>query len=132
MKPIYHCRRCGFVSTRHSEYHPPSLSGKEICKECAIARRYEIEDALEELTQVARERMCAATEDMIGLRPAECDWMTEEEHARMQALQLEYISVAETTEEIRARVARKRAARREAMHGTSGSSAIGVDGADPE
>ena len=49
------------------------------------------------------------------LYPCETDWMTPEEMARYQALQLRLVELADTTAEIKARVAAKRAARRKAM-----------------
>jgi hypothetical protein len=71
----------------------------------------EINDAIEALTSPARERRLAASLDMRGLCPADCYWQTEEEQQALDRLQLELIRVQPTTEQIRERVAQKRAAR---------------------
>lgn len=54
-----------------------------------------------------------------GLRTADTDWMTESELNRLNVLQVARVRCQETTAEIRARVAAKRAARVAAMEKSS-------------
>lgn len=67
---------------------------------------------IDAITETARQRREQATDESIkALRPSEVEWMTSGELAELDRLQLERIRLEPTTQEIRARVAAKRAAR---------------------
>ena len=80
-----------------------------------MATETEIRDAIDAVLAPARGRRLAAGPDIRGLRPADTDWLTVEEACALDRLQLEMIRVQPTTEQIRARVAQKRAARLAAL-----------------
>lgn len=71
--------------------------------------RAHLEREIDSLVAVGRARMPAQGNP---LYPCETDWLSPEELATLQALQLRLTLLQDTTAEIRARVAAKRAARR--------------------
>jgi hypothetical protein len=50
-----------------------------------------------------------------GLRPCAADWMTDDERQQLTLLKAEWVKAQPTTEELKRRVAEKRAARRKAQ-----------------
>lgn len=79
-------------------------------------RMARIDLLIDVLTWRATRRQAACRDESIrGLRPAGTDWMTESELNRLGALQVARVRCQETTAEIQARVAAKRAARVAAM-----------------
>ncbi len=70
---------------------------------------------LDQLASVARLRMTHADPAIRGLRPAETEWLTEDELEQRQRAELVLVETEDTTEEIRERVRVKRAARVAAM-----------------
>jgi hypothetical protein len=71
--------------------------------------RTQVEEEISNLVALGRARMPALGNP---LYPCETDWLSPEELATLQALQLRLVLLQDTTTEIRARVAVKRAARR--------------------
>lgn len=70
---------------------------------------------LERLTALGRERMIAADPALVGMRPAELDWLTHVERAEHTRLILLLPRSGEIQQAARERVARKRAERVRAM-----------------
>lgn len=70
--------------------------------------RAHLEREIDKLVALGRARM---PEQGNPLYPCETDWLSPEELATLQALQLRLTLLQDTTAEIRARVAAKRAAR---------------------
>lgn len=80
-------------------------------------RRTRIERLIDVLWWRATRRQAACLDVSIrGLRVAGVDWMTTSELARLDRLQVALVGCQETTAEIQARVAAKRAARVAAMN----------------
>lgn len=77
----------------------------------------EIEFDLEQLSKLAGQRRMRSDMSIRGLRPADSDWLTEEEVDRLSGLHSEWASVQPTLEVVQGRVAMKRAARMVQMFG---------------
>lgn len=74
--------------------------------------RASLEREIDDLVALGRSRMPAQGH---SLYPCETDWLSPEELEKLQRLQLSLLAVEDTTAEIQARVAAKRAARIERM-----------------
>ena len=80
----------------------------------------QIDSEIDRIHQLGRSRMDAALDPTIrALRPAEILWLEPVELETFEALQARRFEYRETTEEIRQRVAAKRAARVAAANGVS-------------
>ena len=76
----------------------------------------ELEARLEEISEVAEKRRWEYQGTNAGLYPSGSDWMTREEMAEMHEIKMCFHKVEPTRQELRDRVAEKRAKRRSDGH----------------